>query len=155
MESITTFAAGSKLPAATIQDEWEAAVIDWKAARGLMDAFYAIGPMYRAHADWTCSGFDLDAEYGSVDEAKKHPTGRRKVEKRFAAYSKVEETQSDYYEPADEAARRLIRTPAPDIEAVLIKIEVTKLHELHFAEDMGHEPWQIIASELRAIRGEA
>jgi hypothetical protein len=155
MSTTSTLAVSSNSPVATVQNAWDAALTEWKAARGLMDGFYAIGSMYRANDDWTRSGYDLETEFGSIDAAKRHPTGKRKVDKRFAAYAKVEETQSDYYEPADEAARRLIRTPAPNVDAVLLKIEVTKTHELHFAEDMGDEPWQIIASELRAMRGEA
>lgn len=134
---------------------WRAALAEWQRARALMDAFYDIGPMYRASEDWRLGRQDLVDTYGSIDNAKQDPAGAQEFERIWSHHKSWEDRQEEFYGPADEAARQLILTPAPDLDAILVKIDVTKKHELHFENEMGGEPWDIISAELRAIGGAA
>lgn len=134
---------------------WESAVAEWQRMRALMDAFYEIGPMYRSNEEWSRTRRDLEDRYGSIANAKEDPIGCKELDEKWTVCVANDARQPEFYDPADEAARVLVRTPAPHLNAVLLKIEVTKRHELHFADDMDAEPWTIIEAELRAMGGGA
>jgi hypothetical protein len=130
---------------------WEDALHEWKRACALRDAFYEIGPMEWANNQWGWDQRALEGKYGSLEKARLHPQGKLEYDRAWNASRNVEAVQDQYYEPADDAAWRLLRTPAPDVDAVRIKLDAVKKHELHLHNDRGGEPWRIIERELRAF----
>jgi hypothetical protein len=90
---------------------WDEAYHEYRRRKLLCDAWYALGPM-----DW-------------ANEAECHARMRRDSEpaayrRAVDAYRAMEDEAERYYGPPRDAALTLLRLPAPDLDAVTIKMAV-------------------------------
>ena len=128
---------------------WDRAVHKWRIACARWEGFQNVGPYYAANRDFDVTVHDLKLQYGSADKAKTDANGSRIFEKAWATLTATEEENLSYATSADNAAKAVIRTPSPDIDAVHTKIRIAKEHSL--MEDLGDELWQIITSDLKRL----
>ena len=126
-------AAGSTLPD---RDTWDRACHEYRRLKLLMDAYYALGPLNWANEEYS--------------RAKRwEGTGSKRYELADQHLRREEDEQDQYYKPVDAAALTLMQIPAPDLNAVALKI---KLHDKHLAgTDDEQVAWRFIADDLRRL----
>lgn len=149
MAAIPALAMTAQPAAASSRSTWDAAVFNWKAACITQEAYSEIGPLAEANDRYRDDTDKLATRYGSIRRAKANVQGKAAIEAAFARVTAVEDEGRRHYEAADRAAVQLLRTPAPDIDAVRIKIQVTKDHDLHIS--LESEPWTIITRDLERL----
>jgi hypothetical protein len=111
-------------------------------------AFRAANDRYhREHAD-------LVARFGSWDKACRSRTGKPLC---TAAFTRIEAAEDAYYDncttPMHHAAARLIGTPAPELPALLAKIEIIREHELDTFDDMPKHPLDTLREDVAGLIG--
>lgn len=145
MAAIPAVALTAQPAAASPRASWDAALFNWKAACIMQEAYSEIGPLAEANDLYRNDTDVLATRYGSLRRAKANAQGKAA----FARVTAVEDEGRRHYEAADQAAVQLLRTPAPDIDAVRLKIQVIKDHDLHIS--LESEPWTIITRDLERL----
>lgn len=112
-------------------------------------AFRAANDRYkREHAE-------LIARFGSWEKACRSRTGKPLC---TAAFTRIEAAEDAYYDtctaPMHRAAARLIGTPAPDLPALLAKIEIIREHELDTFDDLPTHPLDALREDVGRLIGE-
>lgn len=149
-----TLAISNPALADTVQPNlWDQAVTRWQIACARQDAFCKVGPMREANDRFDQMKHDLIEHFGSMKAAKADPIGARELARVFDATTVAEEQAVSYFTAAEHAATLLLRTPAPNVDAVQLKIRVVKEHGL--TNDLGTEPWRIISADLDRLGGAA
>ncbi|ETI58937.1 hypothetical protein C100_22400 [Sphingobium sp. C100] len=116
---------------------WDEAYHEYRRRKLLCDAWYDLGPM-----DWA-----NEAEAMARLHRDSEPTAyRRAVE----AYRALEDESECYYGPPRDAALGLMRMPAPDLDAVAVKMVVHKDH----LEGTAHHAlaWSCILADLERLK---
>lgn len=121
---------------AVSRSEWDRAHNEYRRLRMLMDAYYDLGPM-----DWANEGFLLHQRLKDTD-----PIG---YEAAVHELRKQEDQSERYYMPVRAAAEKLVRLPAPDLDAVAIKMS---LHKSDLEGTEHHElAWLCIEADLKRL----
>lgn len=92
---------------------WDRAYHEYRRLKLRMEAYYALGPMAWANEACGMAGYYKDDAPEEYQES-------------LAALRQEEEVSPTLYEPVNEAALVLMRLPAPDLEAVAVKIALHK-----------------------------
>lgn len=101
---------GNRSESATVaRDRWSAAVAHWRKARAAFDA--SLDRFNVAEAGYYANRDDIT----------------------MAAYRQAEEDEQHFSRLDDEAMKRLIATPAPDLRALALKLELIDGHQLEMA----------------------
>jgi len=116
---------------------WDRAYHEYRRLKLRMDAYYALGPMYWLNEEY---------EHARRDEARDPDA----YDAAHDALRSEEEKQVSYYQPVSSAARILVRTPAPDLDAVAAKLQAHKdMIEGCLADEK--QTWTFIESDLRRL----
>jgi hypothetical protein len=131
---------------------WKRRLLRWRSSNLLMRADEQFGDYRHESDEQELERAELVARYGSIPAAKADPAGREAWESLWARMSATEERRNRrFIARADRAAAVLMLTPAPDMEAIELKIEVIKEHELDNWKGMPREPIDVIAEDLRRL----
>ena len=130
--------------------EWDARFNEYLRCFALADADMEFGAYRRANNIHDAAMRDLEAEYG-VNHAS-DPVAISKKRQAFDRVCAAEKAQlDDFLKPLWEAARRLTMTPAPDLSAALLKIEIVKREELDNDADFIGNPFDYVASDMARL----
>lgn len=143
--------SASALASPVPTNAWDNAVKSWRLACALQDAFYKIGPMREANRDYELRKTEIAERYGSLGKARANAKGAEELDRAFDVMTGAEDLSVKYVTDADRAAERMLRVPAPDIEAVRVKIDAAKDHAL--VDDLGDEVWRIISADIVRLGG--
>lgn len=120
-----------------VRAAWAAVVHEYDRLKIRDDAYYALGPM-----DW------VSTEYEFAFRTKTSDPDR--FEKAFAAVRAEEDSSWRIYEPTRDAAIAVIKTPAPDLEAVRLKMT---LHKDHLESTENERlAWSCIVADLERLK---
>jgi hypothetical protein len=112
-------------------------------------AFRAVNDRYNREQAALC------ARFGSWDKACRSRTGKPLCS---AAFTRIEAAEDTYYDnctaPMHRAAARLIVTPAPDLPALLAKIEIIREHELDTFDDLPKHPLDVLREDVAGLIGD-
>lgn len=116
---------------------WDHAYHEYRRLKLRMDAYYALGPMHWLNEEYEYARRDEERDPDAYDVA-------------YDALRSEEEKQVSYYQPVSSAARILVRTPAPDLDAVAAKLQAHKdMIEGCVADEK--QTWAFIESDLRRL----
>ena len=95
---------------------------------------------------------ELSARFGSWEKARRSRTGKPLC---AAAFARVSAAEDAYYDrctaPMHRALARLIRTPAPDLPALLAKLEIIREHEPDFFDDAPFHSFAMLREDVRLL----
>ena len=131
---------------------WDQRKAKWQLLVALRDADNAFGAHATAYRVWDEVQRSAIDRFGTVPRAKEDASEAKAIEAGWEALSEAETAwYSDYVHPADLAAIGLVLTPAPDLEAVLLKAKIAKDHELDNTTSMPREPMDVILDDVRRL----
>lgn len=134
--ALAPIAAGSVASAAPALSAWASAYHEYRRLRLLMQAYYDLGPM-----NWVSEDYLRLKLVKGLDPAI--------LATAAAALQQQEDQTERYYGPVRDAARALMRLPAPDLDAVAVKMGLHK-DDLEGTDD--HElAWTCIQSDLERL----
>ena len=110
---------------------WNRRVAEWRKLNALMNAERKWGACSRSNEDLKRLEYEMVAKHGTWQAA----FASEEDGARCAAFNKESDALcaaevANYVDPADRAAIALALTPAPDLDAMLLKIAVIEEHEL-------------------------
>jgi hypothetical protein len=121
----------------TMRREWERNLAAYRIAAALTDAGASFGPFARENDAFDLAKRRLEDRHGSITRAKLEPEAGAEWAEVWARMGEAEEVRyRELLKPMWAAAIRLVLTPAPDLEAALIKVEIIKHEELDNDADM-------------------
>ncbi len=95
---------------------------------------------------------ELSARFGSWEKARKSRIGKPLCR---AAFARVSVAEDAYYDrctaPMYKAAIRLVLAPAPDLPALLAKIEIIHEHGLDTFEDMPRYAFEVLREDVERL----
>lgn len=116
---------------------WDKAHHEYRRLTMLDDAYYKLGPVEWANEAFEQAKLQRDSDPDALRRAGE-------------ALHKATMASEAYYVPAREAALVLVRTPAPDLDAVLVKME---LHDRHLESTVHNElTWTCIVADLERLK---
>lgn len=117
----------------------------WKAEAETGAYRAANDAYYRARAE-------LTARFGSWEKARRSRTGNPLC---TAAFARVSDAEDTYYDnctaPMYRAAARLVGTPAPDLHALLAKIDVIREYGLEPHDDIRRHPIDLLREDVERL----
>lgn len=135
---------------------WDARVAHWRLAVVLRDADQKFGAYAKSSQTFEEESYRLKREYGGWERAQATKEGKERAKRIFASQMAGERAwYSKFVEPADDAAIALMTTPAPDVTALSLKVEVAEAHELDNHAGMPAEPIEIIRQDARRLAATA
>jgi hypothetical protein len=131
-------AAARPVPPVPVPDRqaWDRAYHEYQRLKLLQEAYYSLGPWERAN-----DAFDLAKIRRASEPAA--------FERAMARLSAVEAEAARYVDPVHDAAVALMKTYAPDLAAVAVKIKLHK-DELE-ATDHNEIAWTCILADLERM----
>ena len=137
---------------------WERNLTRYRVATAMMEAEYSFGPSSTAGEDYHVARAAAEHRFGNYRRAIANETCKAELHAAWMAMEQASDAAFNAYAlPQFNAAIALIRTPAPDLESTLKKIEVVNKDRLHTTDDEDitrEEVFAIIAAELRAFGAE-
>ena len=131
---------------------WDQRKAKWQLLVALRDADNAFGAHATAYRVWDEVQRSAIDRFGALPRAKEDVGEAKVIEAGWEALSEAEAAwYSDYVHPADLAALELVLTPAPDLDAVLLKATIAKDHELDNMTSMPREPMDVILDDVRRL----
>lgn len=138
---------------AQLTGDWDRLHHAYRLAVALYDANDAFGYTKAINNEHDRLRYDLDQKYGNWRKAP--AVDQAAVRASLQRCNDASERSLDLYvNPADRAAIALMLTPAPDVDAVHIKIAIAAKHELDNTTGMPREPMDIIIEDVRRLGGE-
>lgn len=128
--------AASNEPGAD-RSAWDHACHEYRRLKLRMDAYYALGPFAWLNDDYDRAKLQEAHDPATFDAA-------------LTALRAEEDAQMQYYRPVTAAAVTLIKTPAPDLDAVTIKIQAHK-DMIEGMIDEERQSWVYIDADLRRL----
>lgn len=127
--------------------QWQRRYEEYRRLKGIQNAAEQFGEYYEAneaYGYWKI-GFSADGSAPLSD--------REKID-RDGAWERLDAAQKrqirDFDEPLDAAIAALVRTPAPTLDAALVKIEVIKEHDLRALREYAPgELMAIVAADMQ------
>lgn len=133
---------------------WSRNLTEYRALVALRDADAAFGSYARQCEadDW--KSYRFKETYGTTELKKLSAQAQAEWQLQVQAINDaLEEHCQTYVDPADLAAIQLVRTIAPDMDAVETKVAVIKKHELDNNTRMVGDPFTIITQDVARLRG--
>lgn len=94
----------------------------------------------------------LSARFGSWEKARRSRIGKRLC---AAAFARIDAAEDTYYDhctaPLHRVLARLVQTPAPDLPALLAKIEIIREHEPDLFEDAPLHSFEMLREDVRRL----
>jgi len=110
------------------------------------------GAFRQANDEYNQARADLIARFGSWEKALRSRIGKPLCAAAFARVSAAEDVYYDRFTaPLNRAAIRLVLTPAPDLLALLAKIEVIHGHGLDSDDDMRRTPIEVLRNDVERL----
>lgn len=138
-------------PPSATRAAWDAAHAICRARQALHDADVKFGANRAANGQMKLVEVDLKCRFGS--DWRSHPEAKREWD---AASSEMQVAEDAYYtrsvKPLFDAQLGLLNTPAPDLDAVQVKIEIIADFAFTF-DDIGRPPAEIIAADVERLTG--
>lgn len=125
------------VPPSSDRAAWDRAYHEYRRLKLRMEAYYALGPMHWLNEEY---------EFARREELRDPEA----YEAAHDALRSEEEKQLSYYQPASFAARVLVKTPAPDLDAVAAKMQAHK-DMIEGCIDYEKQTWTFIESDLRRL----
>lgn len=133
---------------------WITNLNEYRALVALRDADEAFGT-YARHCDaddWKT--YQFKQTYGTTDLRDLPPHGQVEWQAEVKAINDALDRHcKTYADPAVLAAVQLVRTIAPNIDAIETKIEIIKKHELDNDTRMIGDPFAIVTQDVARLRG--
>lgn len=121
----------------------------YRRLRARWEAEAETGAFRAANDEYNRARAELIARFGSWEKALRSRTGKSLC---AAAFARVDAAEDTYYDrftaPLNRAIIRLALTPAPDLPALLAKIEVIHDHELDSDNDMRRAPIEVLREDV-------
>ena len=131
---------------------WGQRKAKWQLAVALRDADNAFGAHATAYRAWDEIQRSAIERFGNFQRAKEDAEAGKVIEAEWGALDDAETAWfNEYVHPADLAAIELMLTPAPDLEAVLLKATIAKDHELDNTFSMPREPMDVILEDVQRL----
>jgi hypothetical protein len=114
----------------------------------LRDADATFGALGRADENHAATMARLKQHAGSIAEATSSLAGRESCR----AYAAAQDAWwRDLSEPSQEAARVLVLTPAPDVDAIAIKVRIIREFELDLDKNMPRDCMEILHEDSARV----
>lgn len=144
-------AAPVKAPTGT-NASWAAAYDRWRLAHALLIGCNHFGHARDADNDHNVAVHHAKSEFGSIVQANRNPAVAQRIADAYDRGARARDAEYDaFIRPADLAAVDLVLIPAPTIEAVYIKIDVIRAHELDNHTGMPEHPFDVIERDVRRL----
>lgn len=138
-------------PDSATREEWEAAYSIYQARLILRDADQSIGALYAATERYGFTKFRLEGSYGVNWRGKQ--ICRAEHEAAYDALTDADQLHfRTFADPLDAACVALLSTPAPDLEAVKIKLDLLE-QNIFSASEIGRPGPEIIADDIQRLTG--
>jgi len=136
-----------------IRAEWDARLYDYQLARVLVDADQTFGTLNMASEAHERERQRVVAEFGSWERAVRERGDDERARRAYAACRAAEQENLELYcEPMWAAARALVSTPAPDLAAIKIKLEVITKEEVWIDGTFDGDCWEIVKADAARLR---
>lgn len=113
------------------------------------------GAFRAANDEYARARADLIARFGSWEKARRSRIGKPLCSAAFAHVSAIEDAfYARFTAPMNRAAMQLVMTPAPDLHALLAKIEVIREHELETDDGMRRSPIELLREDVSRLEKE-
>ncbi|KFG90035.1 hypothetical protein BV98_002208 [Sphingobium herbicidovorans NBRC 16415] len=134
-----------------IAAEWAQRYAAFSIKRILRDADAAFGDLAQADEVRTATLAALENEAGSSIETI---SGRAAQDANREFRHAEDRYWTCFSEPVQSAARLVVLTPAPDVEALKIKLQLIREFELDLDKDMPRAPMEILVEDGERLGGE-
>jgi len=136
------------------QLDWCAHLFEYRRLKALMDADEALGPTAASEVEQDCARALLAERHGGREAAMRNPTAAAEFKAIMEADNAACARQfREFVTPCDLAAVRLAVTPAPNLDAAILKIAIIKERELDSFGEMPGDPFDFVAADLERLKG--
>lgn len=98
----------------------------------------------------------IEKEYGSIAQARATADGESRLRRNYERMAAVEKASSDaYLLPLWKAMRDLVLTPAPDVAALRIKVDLIDKEEVWNDRLLEADCFELVRADIERLRGEA
>lgn len=139
------------------RSEWDRNLAAYYRATALADADDSFGAYRRALENFHLETAQFEAQHGPREKQQLDPEAKRLRDEIMQRLTDAEEVSyRDYLAPKRAAARALAMTPAPDLMAALLKIEIIKEQDLDNDAELPREAMDLVAEDMaRLAKGRA
>ncbi|MEA3031274.1 MAG: hypothetical protein QOG13_2599 [Sphingomonadales bacterium] len=134
------------------QARWNRRLARYRRLHARWKAEAETGAFRAANDEYNRARAALIARFGSWERALRSRTGKPLCAAAFARVSRAEDV---YYDrstaPLNRAAIQLVQTPAPDLLALLAKIEIIHEHRLDSDDDMRRTPIDVLREDVKRL----
>lgn len=110
------------------------------------------GAFRAANDEYNRARANLIARFGSWEKALRSRIGRPLCATAFARVNAAEDAYYDRFTaPLNRAVIQLVQTPAPNLPALLAKIEIIREHELESHDDMPRPPIELLQEDVKRL----
>lgn len=134
---------------------WDRALAAYHAARIIMEASESFGPQFEQSEEWGRERARLESEYGSYENAKAHPEGKLLAAAAWDKSQAADEAAAErFFQPLWTAANQVAVTPAPDMAALRIKLDIITREEVWNDPYFTGDAFKMVEAEARALLAE-
>lgn len=133
-------------------ERWHRRLARYRRLHACWKAEAETGAFRQANDAYARARAALIARFGSWEKARRSRTGKPLCQ---AAFRRIDTAETVYYDrctaPMHRAAIRLAVTPAPDLRALLAKLEVIREHGLEEFDDMPQPALGLVRRDLQRL----
>lgn len=137
--------------AASIRETWDARYSRFRLLAALRQADERFGARYAAAEKVDRARLALEMQFGCIERAMRDPEGKAALrllnEEDDAAGAVLAEV---YYDPEFDAAAALLITPAPDAEAVEIKVKLAGDYDFQCYDGLP-DPFEAVNADVQRL----
>jgi len=136
-------------PSSAAQALWNRRLAHYRRLHARWKAEAETGAFRAANERYNSERAALSARFGSWEKALRSRTGKPLC---AAAFARIDAAEDAYYDhctaPMQRAAVRLVLTPAPDVHALLVKLDVIREIGLEDFETMPRPAFELVREDL-------
>jgi hypothetical protein len=134
--------------------EWDRRVTEYLRCDALQSAFAGFGGLFQAAEDCTLKRWEAERLFGHGWQQTAE--GRAFMADAHKKVNQAEELHAEtYLRPFWNAAKALVMTPAPNVQAAAYKALVIEADEIWNSHDMPDDCLQIVADDFARVTGGA
>ena len=134
------------------QARWNRRLARYRRLQARWKAEAETGAFRAANGEYNRARAALIARFGTWEKARRSRTGKPLCTAAFARVSRAEDAYYDRFAaPLSRAAIQLVQTPAPDLPALLAKIEIILEHQLDSDDDMRLAPIEVLRNDVMRL----